>query len=44
VWHFSAKRMAKLAVLAPELQRVAFTRIRNNYVKQKEILPARPTP
>jgi DNA invertase Pin-like site-specific DNA recombinase len=37
VWHFSAKRMAKLAALSPELHRAAFTRIRNNYTKRTGI-------
>ena len=31
VWHFSAKHMAQLATMAPELQRVAFAILRKEY-------------
>jgi hypothetical protein len=33
VWHFSAKPMAQLATMAPELQRVAFAILRKEYAE-----------
>ena len=35
-WHFSAKRMAQLATIAPELQRAAFAKLRKEYAELAE--------
>jgi hypothetical protein len=39
LWHFSAKRMAHMATLAPELQRKAFAQLRNDYEAVAQIAP-----
>ena len=39
-WHFSAKRMAQLASMAPEFQRAAFAKLRKEYAQMSQATQA----